>query len=126
MDDRGIQDNIEDLQGEEWREIEGYQGKYLISNYGRLKSLKYHQARLLKPEDNGQGYQRVALSNEGKVKRYLVSRLVAIAFVENDDPIVKNTVDHIDNQKCNNYYKNLRWLSLGDNIRAYFKKQNKE
>ena len=54
-----------------------------------------------------------------------VSRLVAIAFVPNDDPLHKTTVDHIDTDKSNNKASNLRWMSLGDNIRAY-KQQKKD
>lgn len=41
-------DLIKDLPGEEWRAIEGYRGKYLVSNFGRIKSLKNANARILK------------------------------------------------------------------------------
>jgi len=49
-----------------------------------------------------------------------VSQLVALAFVPNDNPLLKDTVDHIDGQKSNNNWKNLRWLSRADNVRAYY------
>lgn len=40
----------------------------------------------------------------------------------NDDPLEKNTVDHIDGNKRNNNAENLRWLSLSDNVKAYYNK----
>ena len=79
-------DKIQDLPDEEWRPIEGYDGKYLISNRGRVKSLKHYDARLLKAFANNKGYLRVCLSHKGKGRHFLVSRLVASAFCENDDP----------------------------------------
>ena len=72
-----IIDNIKDLPGEEWRPIEGYNGKYLVSSYGRIKSLKRPTARLLTPFMNNKGYDRVCLSNCGEAHHFLVSRLVA-------------------------------------------------
>ena len=58
-------DKIIDLPNEEWREVKGYGGKYLVSNMGRIKSLKHYDARLLTAFVNNKGYPRVALSNEG-------------------------------------------------------------
>ena len=55
-------------------------------------------------------------------KVFSVHRLVAIYFVSNDDPLEKNTVDHIDGNKQNNNAENLRWLSLSDNVKAYYNK----
>lgn len=114
------QDRIKDLSGEEWKSIEGYDEKYLISNYGRVKSLKKHKAILLRQQMNNKGYYRVALCKKGKMKYVLTHRLVAEAFVENDDPTEKNTVDHIDANKQNNCSSNLRWLSLADNVKEYY------
>lgn len=45
--------------------MKGYGGKYLVSNMGRIKSLKHPTARLLTAFVNNKGYPRVALSNEG-------------------------------------------------------------
>jgi len=79
-------DRIPNLPDEEWRAIEGYKGKYLVSNCGRVKSLKHANARLLTAFPNNKGYLRVCLCRNGKGRHFLVSRLVAAAFCENDDP----------------------------------------
>lgn len=50
---------------------------------------------------------------------------VLLSFIPNDNPIEKDTVDHIDMDKTNNRVENLRWLSRADNARAY-QKQRKE
>ena len=104
-------DTIPDLPDEEWRPIEGYGGKYLISNMGRCKSLKHATARLLTPFPNNKGYERVCLCRNGKGRHFLVSRLVASAFCPNDDPEHKTTTDHIDGNTRNNRADNLRWMS---------------
>ena len=109
-------DRIQDLPNEEWRQIEGYYGKYLVSNMGRIKSLKHANARLLTAFPNNKGYYRVCLSQFGKSRHFLVSRLVASAFCENDDPQTKTTIDHIDGNKKNNQASNLSWCSLKENV----------
>lgn len=111
-------DEIEPLEGEVWKEIDPT-GKYYISNYGRVKSYQAKMAKLLKPYSNQRGYLRVDI-NIGHRHSRLVHQLVAIAFVPNDNPLLKDTVDHIDRQKSNNNSKNLRWLSRADNVRAYY------
>ena len=71
---------------EEWRDIKGFEGKYMVSNTGKVKSLKRTvwnkgrgcymtvPERILKAFDNGQGYLQVALSKDGKDKGYYVHR----------------------------------------------------
>jgi hypothetical protein len=54
-----------DLPDELWKEIIGYDGKYLVSNMGRIKSFKHPNARLLAAFPNNKGYPRVALSKDG-------------------------------------------------------------
>ena len=60
-----ITDKIKDLPNEEWREVKGYGGKYLVSNMGRIKSLKHRKPKLLTAFVNNKGYARVALCNDG-------------------------------------------------------------
>ena len=99
------------ISDEEWKPVKGYNGKYLVSNYGRVKSLKRSKEKILTAFPNNKGYYRVCLSKNGKGRHFLVSRLVAMAFRENDDPPRKNTVDHIDGNHQNNRAENLRWMS---------------
>lgn len=110
-------DTIEDLQGEEWAQIDE-SGKYYVSTYGRIKSYSGRYAKLLKPYTNQKGYLRVDIHNPNR-RTYLVHQLVAYAFIPNDNPLIKDTVDHIDLDKTNNSVDNLRWLSRADNVRAY-------
>jgi hypothetical protein len=51
---------------------------------------------------------------------------VAAAFCPNDDPENKTTIDHIDGNTLNNRADNLRFLSQGDNTRAYFEKRKQD
>ena len=113
---------MDNLPNEQWRPITGYKGKYLVSDQGRIKSLKHLKPRILKAFVNNKGYARVALCKNGKSHHFLVSRLVAQAFCPNPDPEHANTVDHIDGDTQNNSARNLRWMTLTDNVRAYFQK----
>ena len=118
------EDTIEDLPGEEWKPIDD-KGKYFISSLGRVKSYQGTKARILKTFQNQKGYQRVDIRLDSR-RVSLVHQLVALAFVPNDDPQNKDTVDHIDGDKGNNKASNLRWLSRADNVRAYQEKKKRE
>ena len=117
---------IPDLPHEQWRPIQGYKGKYLVSNFGRIKSLKYLKPRILAVFSNNKGYLRVSLSKDGEAHHFLVSRLVAEAFCSNPDPENANTVDHIDHDTLNNRADNLRWLTLHDNAKDQQKRKRKK
>ena len=96
------------------KEIDGYNGDYLISNLGEVYSKKYSDTpkKLVKMMGTD-GYWKVSLSKNSKVKRCSIHRLVALAFVDNIEN--KATVDHIDNDRLNNRFDNLQWLSLAEN-----------
>ena len=113
---------------EEWKDIEGYESKYQVSNYGNVKSLsrvkKNHSklqiihGRVLKPERTRLGYLRISLSRDGKEKRFLVHRLVADAFIGKNDGL---EINHKDGNKANNHFSNLEWVTRGENIKHAFK-----
>lgn len=110
--------------GEEWRDIKGYEGFYQISNFGRVKSLdrtiidrkcvRHKKGNLMIPVKH-QGYNQVRLSKNGKGKTFKICRLVATAFVPN--PENKPCVDHIDGDRSNDVYTNLRWVTKKENAR---------
>lgn len=93
---------------EQWKAIDGYDGLYEVSSLGRVRSLKYGKVRVLRPGKVGVGYLQVSLSKDNKAKRFYVHRLVANAFIPNNDES-KNQVNHIDECKQNNRASNLEW-----------------
>ena len=113
-------DSIENYRLEEWKPIAETDGKYLISNYGRLKSYCRYRAIIVKPYSNQYGYYRADIRRNGKRITALIHRLVANAFVINDNPKDNDTVDHIDGDKHNNRASNLRWLSRSENTKAFY------
>ena len=92
---------------EEWKDVKNYEGLYQVSNFGRLKSLKYGKERILKANKDRYGYLFVRLCKDVKPKMCLIHRLVAEAFIPNPDNLP--TVDHIDRNPLNNTVENLRW-----------------
>lgn len=99
-----------------WKDIEGYEGLYQVSNLGRVKRLKgkyMSKERILKPCENNTGYLQVHLCKNSKSKFYKVHRLVALAFIQN--PENKQQVNHIDETKLNNVVSNLEWVTAKEN-----------
>ncbi len=95
-----------------WRAIEGYDGRYAISSWGRIKNAK----GLLTPFKNHKGYLRITLYKDGKPSNHRVNRLVAKAFISN--PYNLPEVNHIDGNKQNNSFSNLEWVT-GEQNRAH-------
>lgn len=95
---------------EEWRPIKGYE-RYEISNQGEVKNSKTN--RILK-KDSSRKYYEVALSKNGKVKKFSIHRLVAEMFIPN--PENKPQVNHKDGNKLNNNVSNLEWVTISENI----------
>jgi len=98
-----------------WKPVVGYEGLYEISNLGKVKSLKYGKERILKSSKNKVGYLMVSLFKDGKHKIYKVHRLVASAFIPNND-LFKTEVNHKDENKENNNIENLEWCTHKYNI----------
>lgn len=101
---------IPDLEGEIWTEVYGFPN-YEISNYGRVKNIR--RGNLVKPSDDGQGYYFVGLYYEGKRSIKRVARLVYDSF---SDTPCNLTIDHINRQKNDDRYSNLRCITNRENI----------
>lgn len=106
-----METNIEYQTNEEiWKDIEGYEGLYKVSNLGRIKRFfKNGNEHILKPVLNKFGYLCVGLYKNGIQKWFKVHRLVAMAFLQNPDNLPQ--VNHLDEDKTNNCVSNLEWCT---------------
>ena len=121
---------LENLPGEKWRDIQGYEGFYRVSNRGRVKSLERRvyspqsstgyrtvRSRILRLNpvtSRGRTYATTYLYKNGKRKTVAVHRLVAEAFIPN--PTNKPEVDHQDTYRSlDNSVGNLRWATRSEN-----------
>lgn len=109
---------------EVWKEIEGYEGYYEVSSFGRVRSIDRYvkgrwdaqifcASRFMKCKRVKNGYLHVKLTKDGERKEPLVHRLVASAFIPNPEGLEQ--VNHIDGDKTNNNVDNLEWCSASQN-----------
>lgn len=108
---------------EQWRDVVGYEGKYQVSNYGRVKSLERYQKnhsklqkveeKILSQSSNGNGYIFVSLWKNGNCKKFYIHRLVAETFI--GDIPNGYTVNHLDFNTSNNCVDNLEIVTYSEN-----------
>ena len=97
------------------KDIQGYEGRYAITEDGQVWS--YKNQKFLKPEKVWNGYYRVHLVDKnGNKKHHRVHRLVAEAYIPNNNPEEKTQVNHINECKTDNHVENLEWVSAKDNL----------
>lgn len=105
-----------------WKDVVGYEGVYLVSNYGNIKRIGAHgnqskeemgSQKILKHAIKDNKYHFVALCKNGKVSQKYVHRLVALSFIPN--PLEKKTVNHKDGDRNNNHVDNLEWATYSEN-----------
>lgn len=125
---------------EQWKDIEGYEGLYQISSYGRVKSLERNnngknqygnctmclKEKILKPWNNGKrdSHLRIELRNNGKRETPLVHVLVAKAFIPN--PHNYDIIHHIDHNSQNNVVENLMWMSRKEHDKLHSKERGEK
>lgn len=96
------------IDNEHWKDIDGYDGLYQVSDLGRVRSLKFGNVRVLRAYKDKDGYLKLYLYKDGKRKPFLVHRLVVQAFIPNYSDS-KNEVNHINEVKTDNRATNLEW-----------------
>lgn len=110
-----------------WKDIQDYEGKYQVSNLGRIKSLQrwsgkkfYNREKILTPYINKKnGYAYIYLTKNNKGKNIRVHRLVAKAFLDNSNNY--SDVNHKDCNRTNNNVNNLEWCTRSYNIKYALK-----
>lgn len=109
-----------------WKDIEGYEGIYQVSNLGRVRSLDRIVVRkngyqlpckgqFVTAVSHKGGYIYVGLTKDGRKRNLKMHRLVAAAFIPNPDQLPE--VNHKDEDKTNNRTDNLEWCSRPYNLR---------
>lgn len=116
---------------EEWRDIEGYEGYYQVSDLGRVRSLdrvisngkgtRVTKGVVMKGLDNGNGYLGVCLQRGGISLRKYIHRLVSEVFIPNPSKLLE--VNHKDENKGNNSTRNLEWCNRQYNLEYSIKRQ---
>ena len=112
------------IKNEIWKDIDGYNGIYQVSNTGKVRSVDrrvynhFQKGRELKAHNNGHGYYNVCLYSENKKEKHAyIHILVAKAFIPNPNNYMQ--VNHKDFDKANNCVDNLEWVSPQQNKLHY-------
>lgn len=105
-----------------WKDIEGFEGLYQVSNMGRVRSLKGGKTYVFKEHRDRQGYSYgflyIGRNHKPRQLRYKTHKLVAKYFC--DGYAEGLVVDHIDGNKQNNVYTNLEWVTPSENNRRAY------
>lgn len=101
-----------------WKQLPYSDGKYYVSNLGRIKSMFKGIERIMTLRKDKLGYIRVSFFVNNRSKGFLVHRLVALAFVPNPNKYTE--INHIDGNKENNVPENLEWCTRSHNVKHAF------
>lgn len=104
-----------------FKNIEITNGKYSIDEYGNIK--RNETDKILKDYINNKGYRVIVLRIDGKSKKFLVHRLVALTFLEPVDGC--EIVNHKDCNPLNCHVENLEWCNYSYNNKYGYDKGNR-
>ena len=104
------------LRKEEWKPINKFEEYYLISSYGRVKSLHFGKQKIMSPRITHDGYHAITMTKKGVKKYKTLHRLVAENFPLNRR-LDQDQVNHIDADKANNHIDNLEWCTQIENMK---------
>lgn len=93
---------------EQWKYVKYFEGEYKVSNFGKIKNNK---GRIIRGTSDNDRYEIISLINGQERCSVRIHRLVAVAFVDNDNPNKKIIINHIDGNKTNNRSSNLEWIA---------------
>lgn len=122
-----------------WKDIEGYEGIYQVSNQGRVKSVERYvektsygkKYKFLKKESIRKGhiinqrYIAFDLWKDNECNSFLIHKLVAQAFIPNPAPTIYTIVHHIDHNPHNNCVNNLEWMSEEEHKKLHSKERSR-
>lgn len=108
-----------------WRDIQGYEGFYQVSNNGRVRSCDrvvvykdgrshHFKGQLIHPVKTNSGYWQIRMKRNKHVKHAYVHRLVAQAFIPNPGKLPE--INHRDENRLNNQVNNLEWIDRIGNL----------
>lgn len=101
---------------EHWKWIKGFEGKYEVSDLGRVRSYATGKRVYLSVNRlTHDGYAHIALRKNGKAYEFRLNRIVAETFIS-QPPKDKNTVNHINGIKTDNRVVNLEWASRSEQM----------
>lgn len=101
---------------EVWKDIDGYEGLYQVSDLGRVKSFHFNRETILK-NGTSREYLNVTLQIGGRKKTFSVHQLVAMAFLGHKPDGTQNLViDHVNDNKLDNRLKNLQVVTSRFNV----------
>ena len=101
---------------EVWKDIPEYEGIYQVSNLGNVKSIKWNKIKYLCSNNKNNFYRAVTLHKNNKAKKHTVAVCVAMAFLSFKPLKQSMVIDHIDNNKHNDYLYNLQVISHRKNL----------
>lgn len=112
-----------------WKDIPGYEGRYQVSNIGRVRRLLFHnkpcpRVKQIMAGTYCKGYLTVGLYDGETTKSVGIHRAVALAFIPNPDN--KPETNHKDSNKSNNHVSNLEWCTTQENILHSWKDPNRK